>query len=356
MGLLVDGQWSDRGYDTRTSGGRFVRQESRFRNWITVDGTPGPSGVGGFKAEPGRYHLYVSLACPWAHRTLIFRALKRLESAISLSVVHWFMGKEGWTFDAGPGVIPDPIFGARRLYEVYLGSDPSYSGRVSVPVLWDKERKVIVSNESSEIIRMLNSAVDGVGAGPGDFYPADLREMIDGLNARIYDTVNNGVYKAGFATTQEAYEEAVRPLFTTLDMLEERLATQRYLCGERLTEADWRMFTTLVRFDVVYVGHFKCNLRRLVDYRNLWGYARELYQYPGVANTVNFMHIKRHYYQSHETINPTRIVPLGPDLDFLAPHSRERLPPLRMRADLSKAGSSRAPPMDDFDLYDGPGG
>jgi putative glutathione S-transferase len=248
MGLLIDGRWTDRGYDTRTSGGRFVRQESSFRNWITPDGSPGRSGAGGFKAEPGRYHLYVSLACPWAHRTLIFRTLKRLEGAISLSVVHWLMGKEGWTLEEGPGVIPDPILGAGRLYEVYLRSDPGYTGRVSVPVLWDKERNVIVSNESSEIIRMFNSAFDAVGAAPGDFYPANLRGTIDPLNARIYDTVNNGVYKAGFATTQEAYEEAVRPLFATLDMVEERLATRRYLCGERLTEADWRLFTTLVRF------------------------------------------------------------------------------------------------------------
>jgi putative glutathione S-transferase len=332
MGLLIDGRWTDRGYDTRTSGGRFVRQESSFRNWITPDGSPGRSGAGGFKAEPGRYHLYVSLACPWAHRTLIFRTLKRLEGAISLSVVHWLMGKEGWTLEEGPGVIPDPILGAGRLYEVYLRSDPGYTGRVSVPVLWDKERNVIVSNESSEIIRMFNSAFDAVGAAPGDFYPANLRGTIDPLNARIYDTVNNGVYKAGFATTQEAYEEAVRPLFATLDMVEERLATRRYLCGERLTEADWRLFTTLVRFDPVYVGHFKCNLRRLVDYPNLWGFARELYQYPGVAGTVDFTHIKRHYYQSHDHINPTRIVPLGPELDFLAPHGRERLP-TRARAD-----------------------
>jgi putative glutathione S-transferase len=325
MGLLVEGRWTDRGYDTRASGGRFVRKESAFRNWITPDGSPGPTGEGGFKAEAGRYHLYVSLACPWAHRTLIFRALKRLEDAISLSVVHWFMGKDGWTFEQGPGVIPDPILDARRLYEIYLRSEPTYTGRVTVPVLWDKQRSVIVSNESSEVIRMLNSAFAGVGAAPGDFYPSDLRETIDSLNARIYATVNNGVYKAGFATTQEAYEEAVRPLFATLDILEERLATHRYLCGERLTEADWRLFTTLVRFDSVYVGHFKCNLRRLVDYPNLWGYARELYQYPGVADTVNFTHIKRHYYQSHETINPTRIVPLGPELDFRAPHRRDHL-------------------------------
>jgi glutathionyl-hydroquinone reductase len=326
MGLLVDGHWSDRGYDTSASKGRFVRQESAFRNWITPDGTPGPTGDGGFKAEPGRYHLYVSLACPWAHRTLIFRALKGLGTAISVSVVHWFMGKHGWTFDAGPGVVPDPIAGAHRLYEVYIRSNPTYTGRVTVPVLWDKQRNVIVSNESSEIIRMLNSAFAGIGASPVDFYPVELRDTIDAFNARIYATVNNGVYKAGFATTQEAYEEAVRPLFSTLDVLEDRLATHRYLCGGRLTEADWRLFTTLVRFDAVYVGHFKCNLRRIVDYPNLWGFTRELYQYHGVAETTNFTHIKRHYYQSHESINPTRIVPVGPDLDFLSPHGRERLP------------------------------
>jgi putative glutathione S-transferase len=337
MGLLVEGRWTDHGYDTRSTGGRFLRQESAFRNWITPDGKPGPTGDGGFKAEPGRYHLYVSLACPWAHRTLIFRALKGLESSISLSVVHWLMGKDGWTFAEGPGVVPDPIFGARRLYEVYVRSNPTYTGRVTVPVLWDKQRNAIVSNESSEIIRMLNSAFDGAGASAGDFYPVDLRETIDDLNARIYATVNNGVYKAGFATTQEAYEEAVRPLFSTLDMLEERLATRRYLCGARLTEADWRLFTTLVRFDPVYVGHFKCNLRRLVDYPNLWGFTRELYQYPGVAGVTNFIHIKRHYYQSHTSINPNGIVPLGPELDFLSPHGREHLPALRPQSDRTRS-------------------
>jgi len=301
-----------------------VRQATTFRNWITPDGQPGPSGEGGFAAERGRYHLYVSLACPWAHRTLIFRALKGLETAISLSVTHWLMGEEGWTFDDGPGVVPDPV-GARRLYEVYLRSDAAFTGRVTVPVLWDKKRGTIVSNESSEIIRMFNSAFDGVGATPGDFYPAELRDEIDRLNARIYADVNNGVYKAGFATSQEAYEEAVRPLLATLDMLEDLLATRRYLCGERLTEADWRLFTTLARFDAVYVGHFKCNLRRLVDYHNLWAYARELYQQPGVAATTNFTHIEGHYYQSHRNINPSGVVPVGPDLDFLAPHGRERL-------------------------------
>ena len=325
MGLLVDGYWTDRWYDTSASSGRFQRPESAFRNWVTPDGTPGPTGDGGFKAEPGRYHLYVSLACPWAHRTLIFRALKGLETAISLSVVHWFMGEHGWTFEEGPGVISDPVAGADRLYEVYIRSNPTYTGRVTVPVLWDKERNVIVSNESSEIIRMMNSAFDRVGASPGDFYPVELREQIDALNARIYTTVNNGVYKAGFATTQDAYEEAVRPLFATLDWLEDRLATNRYLFGDRLTEVDWRLFTTLVRFDAVYVGHFKCNLRRIVDYPNLWDYTRELYQYPGIALTIDFTHIKPHYYGSHASINPTRIVPVGPELDFLAPHGREFL-------------------------------
>src|SRR5262249_7593883 len=269
------------------------------------------------------------LACPWAHRTLIFRALKGLEPAISVSVTHWLMGEEGWTFDEGPGVVPDPVFGARRLYEIYLRADPSSTGRVTVPVLWDKARNVIVSNGSSEIIRMLNAAFDGVGAAPGDYYPAELRETIDALNARIYRDVNNGVYRTGFASTQEAYEEAVRPLFAALDMLEERLTTRRYLCGDRLTEADWRLFTTLARFDAVYVGHFKCNLRRLVDYPNLWAFARELYQHPGVAATVDFTHIKRHYYQSHRQINPTGIVPLGPELDFSLPHGRERADAVR---------------------------
>jgi putative glutathione S-transferase len=323
MGLLVDGRWTDRWYDTSASGGRFQRHESPFRNWVTPDGSPGPTGEGGFKAEPGRYHLYVSLACPWAHRTLIFRVLKGLENAISLSVTHWFMGEHGWSFDNGPGVIPDPVGGAERLYEVYLRSHPSFTGRVTVPVLWDKARDVIVSNESSEIIRMMNSAFDGIGAASGDFYPAELREQIDALNARIYATVNNGVYKAGFATTQEAYEEAVRPLFATLDWLEERLTKSRYLCGDRLTEADWRLFTTLVRFDAVYAGHFKCNLRRLVDYPNIWDNTRELFQYSGVAATVDFTHIKRHYHQSHKSINPTGIVPAGPELDFLLPHTRK---------------------------------
>ncbi|HEX8167033.1 MAG TPA: glutathione S-transferase family protein [Beijerinckiaceae bacterium] len=325
MGLLIDGVWRDQWYDTTSTGGRFVRKDSAFRNWVTPDGAPGPTGEGGFKAEPGRYHLYVSLACPWAHRTLIFRALKGLEEMIGVSVVHWRMLSEGWTFEPGPGVVPDPINGAAYLHQVYTAAEPAYTGRVTVPVLWDKATGTIVNNESSEIIRMLNSAFDSLGAKPGDYYPPDLRDEIDALNARIYDTVNNGVYKAGFATTQEAYEEAVHPLFETLDFLDERLATRRFLCGGRVTEADWRLFTTLVRFDAVYVGHFKCNLRRIADYPNLSGYLRDLYGHPGVAGTVNFAHIKGHYYESHRTINPSGIVPSGPLLDLDAPSGREHL-------------------------------
>jgi putative glutathione S-transferase len=317
MGLLVDGVWHDKWYDTGESGGRFVRRESQFRNWVTADGAPGPSGEGGFPAEAGRYHLYVSLACPWAHRALIFRALKGLEDAIGVSVVHWLMREEGWTFAEGPGVVPDTVNGAERLYEIYLRAQPGYTGRVTVPVLWDKQRGTIVNNESSEIIRMLNSAFDGVGAAPGDYYPAALREEIDTVNARVYATLNNGVYRSGFATTQAAYEEAVNPLFDTLDWLEERLADGRpYLLGETLTEADWRLFTTLVRFDAVYVGHFKCNRRRIADYPGLSAYMRRLYGHPGVAATVDLQHIKRHYYESHRHINPTGIVPVGPDVLF----------------------------------------
>lgn len=322
MGLLVDGQWKDQWYDLKATKGRFVRKDSAFRNWITASGEPGPSGVGGFQAEAGRYHLYISAACPWAHRTRIYRALKGLDTMISMSITHWFMGSEGWTFEPGPGVVPDPIHDARYLFEIYRAADPTYTGRVTVPVLWDRQTKTIVNNESSEIIRMFNSAFDGVGAKSGDYYPEQLREDIDQLNARIYDTFNNGVYKSGFATTQEAYAEAVIPLFKTLDWLEERLSRQRYLTGDSITEADWRLFPTLVRFDAVYVGHFKCNLRRLVDYPNLWAYTRELYQWPGVRETVNFEHIKRHYYESHTSINPYGIVPLGPVLDFDAPHGR----------------------------------
>ena len=325
MGLLQNGKWIDRGYDTKADKGRFVRKDSQFRNWITRDGSPGPSGGEGFSAEPDRYHLYVSYACPWAHRTLIFRMLKGLDEMISLSVVNWYLGKEGWTFNDADGVIPDSVKKADFLHLVYTAAAPNYSGRVTVPVLWDKKTATIVSNESSEIIRMFNSAFDNVGAKSGDYYPVALRTEIDALNERIYDTVNNGVYKAGFATTQEAHEEAIIPMFETLDWLEGRLSTQRYLTGSTLTEADWRLFTTLVRFDPVYVGHFKCNLKRIADYRHLSGYVRDLYQHPGVAATVRLDHIRSHYYGSHETINPTRIVPLGPEVDFAAPHDRDRL-------------------------------
>lgn len=325
MGLLIDGVWQDQWYDTKSTGGRFVRKAAQFRNWITADGSPGSTGEGGFKAEAGRYHLYVSYACPWAHRTLIFRTLKGLENIISLSVVNWYMGEQGWTFEPGEGVIPDTINKTQFLYEVYTKADPTYSGRVTVPILWDKQTETIVNNESSEIIRILNSAFDETGALVGDYYPEALRDEIDALNDRIYNTVNNGVYKAGFATSQEVYEEAVKALFDTLDELEKRLSHQRYLCGEHLTEADWRLFTTLVRFDPVYVGHFKCNIRRLVDYPNLWDYVRELYQIPKVAETVNFKHIKGHYYQSHKTINPNGIVPIGPQSDFRQPHGRNKI-------------------------------
>ncbi|AJG18153.1 glutathione S-transferase family protein [Cupriavidus basilensis] len=325
MGLLVNGKWQDRWYDTASTGGRFVRKDAAFRNWVTSDGAAGPSGTGGFKAEAGRYHLYVSLACPWAHRTLIMRALKGLEGMISVSTVHWLMLGEGWTFAEGPGVVPDTVNGARLLHQVYTGADPDYTGRVTVPVLWDKQRGTIVSNESSEIIRMFNTAFDDVGAKSGDYYPAALRAEIDEVNARVYDTLNNGVYKSGFATTQGAYEEAVTPLFDTLDWLEARLATRRFLLGDQITEADIRLFTTLVRFDAVYVGHFKCNLRRIADYPNLSGFTRDIYQLPGIAATVNIDHIKRHYYESHRSINPSGVVPAGPVLDFAAPPERARL-------------------------------
>jgi putative glutathione S-transferase len=322
LGLLVDGIWADQWYDTRGTGGRFVRQASAFRNWVTADGAPGPTGAEGCKAEPGRYHLYVSFACPWAHRTLIFRKLKRLEHMISVSVVHWLMAENGWTFADGPGVVPDPIHGARFLHELYTRAQPNYTGRVTVPVLWDKSTDTIVNNESSEIIRMFNSAFDECGAAPGDYYPQDLRPEIEAWNARIYDTVNNGVYKAGFATSQDAYEAAFNELFATLDVLEAHLGSHRYLAGQRLTEADWRLFTTLLRFDPVYVGHFKCNLRRIADYPNLSGYLRDLYQVPGVADTVNMQHIKGHYYQSHRTINPTGIIAAGPAINLALPHGR----------------------------------
>ncbi len=326
MGLLVEGKWVDKWYDTKSTGGRFVRKESAFRNWITVDGSAGPTGDAGFKAEPGRYHLYVSLACPWAHRTLIFRTLKGLEDMIDVSVVSPLMLEHGWTFrDDFPGVVPDPIHGAEFAHQIYTAADPNYTGRVTVPILWDKQTGTIVSNESAEIIRMFNSAFDEVGAKPGDYNPASLRGEIDAVNQRVYDTVNNGVYKAGFATSQDAYEEAVNALFESLDWLEDRLSRQRYLAGDKITEADWRLFTTLVRFDPVYVGHFKCNIRRIADYPNLFSYVRELFQIPGIADTVNLAHIKNHYYRSHAGINPTGIVPAGPDLDLRAPHDRHNI-------------------------------
>lgn len=321
MGALVEGIWQDQPHNI--VGGRFLRRESQFRSWVTADGAPGPSGEGGFRAAPGRYHLYVSLSCPWAHRTFIFRKLKGLEGIVSASVSNWDNLAEGWTFAPGPGVIPDSVNGARYLHEVYTKAQRTYTGRVTVPVLWDRERAAIVNNESSEIIRMFNSAFDGVGAAPGDYYPVELRPEIDAVNKRVYETLNNGVYRCGFATSQEAYDEAVVPLFETLDWMEERLAKRRYLCGDRLTEADWRAFTTLVRFDPVYYSHFKCNLRRLTDYPNLWAYTRDLYQHPGVAETVDFDHIKRHYYGSQRRVNPTGIVPRGPILDFRAPHGRD---------------------------------
>lgn len=323
MGMLVDGVWRDVWYDTSATGGRFVRTDSQFRSWVTPDGSAGPSGEAGFPAEPGRYHLYVSLACPWAHRTLIVRALKGLEAMVPVSVVHWLMREDGWTFADGPGVIPDPVHGARFLHQVYTAAQADYSGRVTVPVLWDRQRGTIVNNESAEILRMFSTAFDGLGARPGDFYPEDLRAEIDAVNDRVYDGLNNGVYKAGFATAQDAYEEAATAVFETLDWLEARLAQRRWLVGDRLTEADIRLFTTLVRFDEVYHGHFKCNRARIVDYPNLWGFTRELFQLPGVAATVNMDHVKRHYFESHRTINPTGIVPIGPAPDFLAPHGRE---------------------------------
>ena len=326
MGLLVDGVWHDTWYDTKKSGGKFERSAAQFRNWVTADGSAGPSGEGGFKAESGRYHLYVSYACPWAHRALIFRALKGLEKHIGVSVVHPLMFEHGWTLDPDwPGATGDLLLGKQFMHQIYTTADPTVSTRGTVPVLWDTQRNTIVSNESSEIIRMFNTAFEGLTVNGLDFYPEALRAEIDAINAPIYDNVNNGVYKAGFATSQDAYDSAVVALFAELDRVEERLSTRRYLAGEQITEADWRLFTTLVRFDAVYVGHFKCNIRRIVDYPALWAYTRELYQWPGVAETVNMDHIRHHYHRSHETINPHRILPAGPIVDFMAPHGRETL-------------------------------
>ena len=327
MGLLVDGTWQDdtgKEFGSRNKDGHFVRTTTTFRNFVTADGSPGPTGKGGFPAEPGRYHLYVSLACPWAHRTLIFRKLKKLEAVISLSVMAAVLSRKGWEFGTEPGATLDTVNSKSTLAEIYLLADPRYNGRASVPVLWDKKQRTIVSNESSEIIRMLNSAFDAFTDVHTDYYPVELRAEIDRINEIVYPNVNNGVYRAGFATTQAAYEEAARALFATLDQLEERLSRQRYLVGRQITEADWRLFTTLVRFDAVYYSHFKCNVRRITDYPNLWSYLRDLYQVPGVAETVSLDHIKRHYYGSHRNLNPSGIVPNGPLIDFTLPHDRGR--------------------------------
>ncbi|MEX0351407.1 MAG: glutathione S-transferase family protein [Paracoccaceae bacterium] len=327
MGLLIDGVWHDQWYDTKATGGAFKRSEAKFRNWITPDGSPGPSGEGGFPAQSGRFHLYVSMACPWAHRTLIFRQLKGLADHISVSVVHPDMLDRGWTFEVdGQGATGDTLYGLTHAHQVYTKADPAFTGRVTVPILWDKTRETIVSNESSEIIRMFNSAFDQLTGNTQDFWPEPLRDAIEEVNARIYDTVNNGVYKCGFATTQAAYDAAVGPLFDSLGWLEDRLARNRYLMGDQATEADWRLFTTLIRFDPVYHLHFKCNRNRLVDYPNLWAYTRELYQWPGVAQTVNMDHIVRHYHYSHDSINPHRIIPTNPVLDYDAPHGRDQRP------------------------------
>jgi putative glutathione S-transferase len=326
MGLLVDGTWRDQWYDTTSTGGAFERQESRFRNWVTEDGSAGPTGSAGFKAESGRYHLYVSHACPWANRALIFRRLKGLDAHIDVSVVHPDMLGDGWTFDTDfEGATGDRLFGSDFMRDIYLRADPEATTRVTVPVLWDKRRGTIVSNESAEIIRMFNSAFDGITGNTDDYYPEPLRDRIDAVNARVYDTINNGVYKSGFATTQDAYDTAVHALFDSLDWVEGILSENRYLAGDRITEADWRLFTTLARFDAVYHLHFKCNRRRLIDYPNLWDYAREVYQWPGVADTIHFDHIVRHYHYSHDSINPHRIIPINPVIDWWAPHGRERL-------------------------------
>lgn len=316
MGLLVEGKWQDKWYDTKSTGGRFVRKDSQFRNWITPDGSAGPSGEAGFKAEANRYHLYVSLACPWACRTLIMRNIKGLEEMISVSVVNPLMVENGWTFEEDEGVIADPVLNADFLHQIYTHVEPNYSGRVTVPVLYDLKQNKIVNNESSEILRMLNSAFDGIGAKPGDYSPAALMNEIDAINEKVYHNINNGVYKAGFSTAQEVYEEEVEKVFAALDEVEEILGRQPYLVGDQITEADWRLFTTLIRFDPVYYGHFKCNYRHVYEYPNIWRYTKELYNHPGVAETVDFRHIKEHYYRSHKTINPTGVVPKGPVLDL----------------------------------------
>ena len=317
MGVLINGEWHDKWRDTEAKDGSFVRPDAKIRNWVTATGEPGPTGDGGFKAEAGRYHLYIAASCPWAHRAMIFRLLKGLEDMISVSVVNPISGANGWTFEDGHGVVPDPEFAATYLYEIYQRSDSAYTGQVTVPTLWDKAQKKLVSNESSEIIRMFNSEFDGVGALDGDYYPEELRAEIDTINELVYGAINNGVYRVGFATSQEAYEAAYMKLFDALDQLEEPLASRTYLVGEQLTEADWRLFTTLVRFDYVYHGAFRCNKRRIVDYPNLWRFVKRLYQMPGIADTVDVWSIKAHYYASDKLLRQTRIVPLGPEIDFL---------------------------------------
>ena len=326
MGRLIDGVWHDQWYDTKSTKGEYRREDARFRNWITSDGAAGPTGEGGFKAEAGRYHLYVSLACPWAHRTLIFRKLKQLEDVVGLTVVHPHMLEHGWTFDTGDGT-GDPVNGFDYLYQLYTAVNPHYTGRATVPVLWDRESRTIVNNESADIIRMFNSAFDGLTGNQLDFYPAALRPDIDAVNAYVYPNLNNGVYRAGFATTQAAYERGFNRVFKALDALEDRLGRQRFLVADRVTEADWRLFTTLIRFEAVYYGHFKTNLRRIEDYTHLAPYVRDLYQVPGIKGTVNFEHIKQHYFASQRTVNPTQIVPLGPALDYDRPHRRGEMPP-----------------------------
>ncbi|MDA3919966.1 MAG: glutathione S-transferase family protein [Salinisphaera sp.] len=316
MGLLVNGQWQDRWYDTEANDGQFVRESAGFRNWVETD----PAAA--FSAEAGRYHLYVSLACPWAHRTLIMRQLKGLQKSIGVTVVDPYMGEWGWSFSDAAGA--DPLYGLDHLYELYQKAAPDYTGRVTTPTLWDRRHETIVSNESADIMRMFNHAFDEVAQHPErDYYPQALRTEIDEVNDRVYDAVNNGVYRAGFATTQTAYESAYSAVFEALDWLDERLAGRRYLVGGQMTEADWRLFVTLVRFDAVYYSHFKCNRQRIADFANLAGYLRELYQVEGIAETTDMSHIKAHYYRSHPSVNPTGIVPVGPLLDFASPHERE---------------------------------
>ena len=324
MGLLIDGEWRDKWYDTESTGGKFERSTSKFRNWVTADGSAGPSGKSGFQAQSGRYHLYVSYACPWAHRALIFRALKDLTDHISVSVVHPDMMEDGWTFATDfEGATGDTLFGSDFLRDIYIKADPNFTGRVTVPVLWDKAQNTIVSNESAEIIRMFNSAFNEITGNTDDYWPTDLREQIADINERVYETVNNGVYKAGFATSQDAYDDAVHPLFDSLTWLESILENNRFLAGDKLTEADWRLFTTLARFDLVYHTHFKCNHKRLTDYPNLWTYTRQLYQHADIAETVHFDHIVRHYHFSQTTVNPHQIIPINPTVDFTAPHGRD---------------------------------